>query len=427
MFKHVSISDMSPPVMTMPDLSAMFDTRKDALSKFSVATMARAAIVQWQDGTYPCEMVCDNQHLTGQITCSFPAALNPHFDANENFGFAWLQTMGILPSNDHIDALMASAKTDPKKAAAVEKIDRFKKTNITLLSALTLPTVSEPGLQFGAKVNGFLFTVDNEFDKVDSVFSGNIDLTQHVFEAFEAAFQTGRPVPTPADLPPESQAKFTSFIRAMADIGAHANQFGEAFKRNIFEGLTQYKMGNMAESRVRRPRSDSGSHGDSIFRFMQKRANAGAVDFVFEVAFALLELSVPTISPAQQSAWVDLKHLYKLHICIFNDIKSRNKEKAAGLMENLMILFEEEFKKANSPVCESLNSVTRELDRILEAINTEKTYFLTHIPALAPLMKAMEDWTVGHIIWELVSFDGRHTALPVVDPVLCEDIVSMRV
>jgi hypothetical protein len=46
MFKHVSISDMSPPVMTMPDLSAMFDTRKDALSKFSVATMARAAIVQ---------------------------------------------------------------------------------------------------------------------------------------------------------------------------------------------------------------------------------------------------------------------------------------------------------------------------------------------------------------------------------------------
>jgi hypothetical protein len=96
-------------------------------------------------------------------------------------------------------------------------------------------------------------------------------------------------------------------------------------------------------------------------------------------------------------------------------------------MENLMILFEEEFKKANSPVCESLNSVTRELDRILEAINTEKTYFLTHIPALAPLMKAMEDWTVGHIIWELVSFDGRNTALPVVDPVLCEDIVSMRV
>ncbi len=331
MFKHVSVSDISPPVMTMPDLSAMFDTRKEALSEFSVATMARAAIVQWKDGTYPCEMVCDNQHLTGQITCSFPAAINPHFDANEDFGFTWLQTMGILPSNERIAALTDLAKTDPRMATAVEKIDRFKKTNITLLSALTLPTVSESGLQFGAKVNGFLFTVDNEFDKADSVFSGNIDLTQHVFDAFEAAFQTGLPVPTPADLPPEYQAKFTSFIRAMADIGAHANQFGEAFKSNVFEGLTQYKMGNMAESRGRRPRSDSGSRGDSISKFMRKRANAGAVDFVFEVAFALLELSVPTMSAERQDVWVDLKYLYKLHICVFNDIKSRNKENRRDL------------------------------------------------------------------------------------------------
>ncbi len=92
-----------------------------------------------------------------------------------------------------------------------------------------------------------------------------------------------------------------------------------------------------------------------------------------------------------------------------------------------MILFEEDFKEIENPVLRALSSVTKELDRIHEDINTEKTYFLTHIPALAPLMKAIEDWTVGHIIWELVSFDGRHTALPVVDPVLCEDIVNMRV
>jgi hypothetical protein len=408
--------------------------RTEKLCKFSVKELALTAIEQFRDGRIPFEMICDGELVKGQLFCPYPVKLNPHFEENELFGFQWLQKIGYLPSRAVIEKIMAA--TDENSREAAHKIRTLQKTNITLLAALTLPDADEGGLRLAVMVDAWLFVTDNEFDNKNSPFSKDPALMQQVFEAFKDSFE-GRESETPSIVPECLRDRVAALIRGIGDIGNAFRIYRPHHIDRIAFGLERYRLGNENESRSRAAAMAKSSSeaqvnsveppkkNPSIRALVQKRDNAGAVELVLEAAEAVESILSRDIYRA--GLWQQFRELVVFHICGANDIPSREKEKTAGLLENLMIHYENLHhltpQKAANAVATELDSVISELEEIEKAICKQAAQ--QKLPAQIMMeidrkLAVMKTWLAGHILWEAISFEGRHEKLPCIDPQLCE-------
>lgn len=412
-FKMIALQQESQQKLTGLPLKHPIDP-----SSIPVEMRVELLISQFsQKGEYPYDLGdIDGQRIRGTINCSFPITLNPHFSKNKDYSFNWLQEIGALP------------KLDSNQASEQEKLgnslDTLRRTNITLLAALTLPEVSEEGLKLAGDVNAWLFFNDNLFNSRNSPFFKQPVLVKAIFNEYLKAFQGGV-TKVPEDVPIELKPKIEALIRGIAEIGKRLQTMCSStlFER-VKGGLVKYCSGNIQEARKRS--LSNPEYKISITQFNINRDNAGAVDLVFEIMFAILGAEVSD-EVLRDVHWSNVRNFAIKHICYFNDIVSAKKEKEEGLKENLVLLYESQmnisFEKAVKCVEDEINNIVSDIqmqEQLFQESFSETTIQNSNLSSqekenAIKAINAMKTWVIGHVVWELVSFEGRHPKHLVLD------------
>ena len=334
--------------------------------------------------------------------------LNHFFCANEHFGFQWLQTIGYLPSDSQIEDLKVTS------ASSFQKIETLKKTNITLLSALVTPNTDEDDLKLSSKLNAWLFINDNLFDQKDSFCTKNLQISEKILQRYRIIFTSALQdisVSLSYDdlqLPHDVELKLRSLDTGLRDIGLCASKLPEKIQERVIYGLDKYIKGVLQETYVRSSSADS-SLSISYDTFFSMRGNAGAVDWVFELALGLDKVELKE-DVRKSELWKQFFKKAKYHICLFNDIVSRNKEAEEESLDNFVLISESLWQLTTR---QAFSGTTTELDTsISEMLKLKLDLQSKFGDPITPAISCIENWVVGHVIWELASFSGRRPKIP---------------
>ncbi len=383
-------------------------------------------VINQSAGNYKFSQNMDGQRIQGQIECKYPVTLHPLFEKLEGFGYEWVTKLMVSGQDSK-----TQKKSGEPDLLTARKMLALQKTNISLLGATTLPQdVSENGLKLCVALNAWLFLNDNLFDVKDSAFR-NPSLASAVFALYKLALEE-KPIRNEFKQI-ENELKVLSLdhwekimvdirmlVRGMREIGELLYATVESLDQKVvgqiqsavMEGLKRYEAGNINESK-RRSDTKSAS-GTSLVTFIENRDNSGAVDFVFEAAFAAANIVVPDLVRANEF-FREILNRAKIHICLVNDIFSRNKEKLQGFSENLLIILERNSLPsiAIEQVLDQIRLTTGDIDsserKFNEYLGSDSPRLTAgEILAARTAVQVIKNWVVGHIVWELASFEGRH-------------------
>jgi hypothetical protein len=348
--------------------------------------------------------------------------INPHFFGLENHSIQWLHDMNIVPNPTNTHQL-----SQDLLQKAQNRVAKMQKTNIVLLAAATLPKVGEDALKIASDVNAWLFINDDLLDVRNSDINTNKKLVSEIFDEYLKALK-GEEYALPSTLPDNKELIILGLLKGLQNIGERLRAIIDpSLTKYVYEGFLKYKKGCVTEAGTRTKQADL-AEGKSAIDFQISlsllngtRQHAGSVDFVFEIAFALQNISLTQ----KEREILEDNHLFRLgkdHICYFNDILSGSKEKREGLNENLVLHYMEinpglTFKAAVDAVIKEVNTCTTEFQTkkqeaivCLKASDEEREKPVDIVP-ISTAIESIENWIEGHVIWEVLSVEGRHPKL----------------
>ncbi|MBL1262588.1 terpene synthase family protein [Candidatus Methylomicrobium oryzae] len=345
--------------------------------------------------------------------------INPNFFGLENYSVQWLHDMNIVPSPTNTHQLSQDLFQQVQSRVA-----KMQKTNIVLLAAATLPTVEEEALKIASDVNAWLFINDDLLDSRNSDINKNKQLVSEIFDEYLKAIK-GEDYALPANLPDNKELIILGLLNGLKNIGERLRAIVDpSLTKYIYEGFLKYKKGCVTEAGTRTKQADLAKGKSaidlqiSLSLLNATRHYAGSVDFVLEIAFALQNISLTQ----KEREILEDNHLFRLgkdHICYFNDVLSGIKEKSEGLNENLVLHYMEinpelTFKAAVDAVMKEVNTCAAEFQiKKQEAIiclqaSGEGREKPVDIAPLSAAIESIENWIEGHVIWEVLSVEGRH-------------------
>lgn len=358
-------------------------------------------------GKYPFDLgTINGVAIKGALECKAVPRLNPHYLDIKGFGFEWLQGLGLIPPDD-ITLSLPQDKQD--------KIIKIKNTHAELLSALTLPDIDIESLKLATMLNMWLFVVDNFFDSKDCEASGNSNLVSSIFNVFIDSFK-GLPIEIPIELSTSGRKEISIFSKGIKEIGEKLREIvsDSILIENVLFGLELYRDGNVHEAMEKE--SSLGDALVSFDEFMTVRNNAGAVDLVFELAYALRNIHIVK-EQRDNLSFRKITNLYKGKICYINDIFSCIKESNEKLDNgNYVLITKGSFQELS--MMQAIRFVEDQINKISPGINRETqilTRYLGDDLNIAQAISMQEDWDVGHLVWELATANGRHPKNPIID------------
>jgi hypothetical protein len=393
---------------------------------FDLRQLIKNASQVYKDRVYSFNLgVIDGVEITG--ICKFDKTsernifINPHFFGLENHSIQWLHDMDIVPNPTN-----TPQSTQDLIQNAQNRVIRMKRTNIVLLAAATLPNVGEDALKIASDVNAWLFINDDLLDARNSDINTNKQLVSKIFDEYLKALK-GEEYSLPSALPDGKKPIIFGLLKGLKDIGERLRTVVDpSLTKYVYEGFLKYKKGCLTEAGTRRKQTGLAEEKSGIFQISLSllngtRHHAGAVDFVFEIALALQNI---TLTEKERDILVD-NHLFRLgkdHICYFNDVLSASKEKSEGLNENFVLHYMEispsiTFKAAVDAVMREVNTCTIEFQtKKQEAIICLKEYaeereIPVNTASISNAIESIENWVEGHVIWEVLSVEGRHPKL----------------
>jgi len=384
------------------------------LNRYSVLLLTQVLIEKVKETqSYVCDMgIIQGEKVSFSFKCQYPPEINLFYESIEGEGFKWLQSLGLIPLDSDIKQ---------SDFASYEKITKIRKTNSDLLAAATLPKADRRGLLLANKVNMWLFMNDNLFDHQDSPFSKNYQLSESVYNAYEQALQSEEPVAVPILVPAIHRQIIQQLIHGIADIRrdlialSTSLDIKKKILEYVLESFVAYKAGNLKEC-VSRKSELTENQGIPMVSFFDTRDSAGAVELVFRISDAISDAIISkTENTDIMRDFEDFSRLCKFHICEFNDCTSAPKEAVSHVdQQNFLLKIKEGTKtnwtQASKCVEEDVNSIMARLNEI-EANLNEKLKTCSNESFIDNLRKKVYNrkcWLVGHMVWELVCFEGRH-------------------
>ncbi|MGJ0483055.1 MAG: terpene synthase family protein [Methylomicrobium sp.] len=348
--------------------------------------------------------------------------INPNFFGLENHSIQWLHDMNIVPDPTNTHHLSQDILQKVQNQVA-----KMKKTNIVLLAAATLPKVGKEALKIASDVNAWLFINDDLLDARNSDISRNKKLVYEIFDEYLKALK-GEEYTLPGALSDNKAPIILGLLAGLHNVGERLRAIVDpSLIKYVYEGFLKYKKGCVTEAGTRKKQEDLAEGKSSVdlqislSLLNSTRHQAGAVDFVFEIAFALQNISLTQ----KEREILEDNHLARLgkdHICYFNDVLSGSKEKSEGLNENLVLHYMEinpalTFKTAVDAVMKEVNTCATEFQTKKQEVivslkeSGEEREKPIDMAPISTAIESIENWMEGHVIWEVLSVEGRHPKL----------------